>query len=138
MKDWFKDRFETAKEALTVKRVFAIGAIAAVATFAMTYMPQIEWRGKPILDVPSWTWGVIGALVAVIYFLWEYANTQRLALVPKVKLSFDKNHSCIVQTPEQSRLGQHLIETKATYVNIRANALSSATVKECSAFLTGN
>jgi hypothetical protein len=121
--DWFKDRIETVKEALTARRAFYISVIFAVATFAATWIPQIEWRGKPLLDVPSWTWGVIGALVSFIYFLLQYANSQRLALAPKIKLSFNKDESGIVQTPEMNPQQPQAPKKYATYVNIRADAL---------------
>jgi hypothetical protein len=104
-----------------------------------------EWR---FLGLPPWVFGLLAGLLALLYFLIEYANSLRLELQPKLRLSFDRERGCVVESPVQhyqdqpSALVQGAIqrvlvkETRALYARIRADALSKTRVRGCSAFIT--
>jgi len=136
--DWFKDRYPTVIEALTAPRVLWLGAIFSIATGAAHLAPQISWAGHPmLLDTPSWAWGTIAALIAALYFLFEYAHRKRTELVPRIRLSFDQHGMGIVLSAHQPSVpAPGLKEPKSSWVRIRADAQSKRTVRGCSAFVT--
>ena len=137
---WLKDRIATAMEAFTARRTFVVGAIVAVGTLVFNYLPQLSWTGVPVLfDVPALAWAVLAALLAMIYFLFEYAHRNRMILIPKIRPSFDQHEGGVVQTPTKFKdeEGRTIHETTASHVRIKVEALSSLTIRGCSAFLTG-
>jgi hypothetical protein len=98
--DWIKHRYSTIIEAFTAKRVLVVGTIVAAATATANFAPRISWGGNPmLLNVPSWAWGTIAALIVALYFVFEYAHRKRMDLVPKFRLFFDQNDRGIVHTP---------------------------------------
>ena len=137
---WLKDRIATAMEAFTARRTFVVGAIVAVGTLVFNYLPQLSWTEVPVLfDVPALAWAVLAALLAMIYFLFEYAHRNRMILIPKIRPSFDQHEGGVVQTPTKFKdeEGRTIHETTASHVRIKVEALSSLTIRGCSAFLTG-
>jgi len=135
--DWLRSRYSTAIDVLTTKRTLYIGSIGAACAFAGTWLPQIEWNGRRIFDIPTWALWVIVALAALLLIAFDYCHRQRVALEPKINTSFDQYDTGVVQSPvvykdDKDKL---LYETTATYVRIKVEA-SSVAVKECWAFLT--
>jgi len=137
--DWLNSRYNTAIEALTAKRTLLVGSIVAACGIAGTWLPQIEWNGRQMFDIPTWTWWAVVALAALLGITFEYAHRTRTVLVPKIKTSFDQNDSGVVHTPAKfkDKDGQTISETMIAYVRIKVEASSALGVKECSAFLTG-
>jgi hypothetical protein len=139
--DWIKTRFTTALEALTLRRVFAIGGIFAAAAAVAAFVPKISWSGQPmLLNTPAWAWAVMAALLMTLYFVFEYAHRKRMELVPRFSVSFDQDQNGIVQTPttimkiENGQLQQ--TESNGTYVRVRVETVSNSSIRDCVAFLT--
>src|SRR5262249_23772477 len=98
--DWFRHRYATGIEALTVRRALVVGSIFAVSTFVVGLIPKLSWEGQPMfLNVPALAWGVIAALLMLVYFLFEYAHRKRMETVPNARLSFNQDTGGIVQSP---------------------------------------
>jgi hypothetical protein len=142
---WLNERITTILSALTLRRVIALPIIFAVVTGALRL-----WAVLPesrLLGVPSWEVGLLALLVLLLCFVVEYANGLRLELQPKLKVCFDRERGCVVDSPVQhfqdqpSTLFQGVQrvlvrETRAIYARIRADALSKTKVRGCSAFIT--
>src|SRR5215467_3104713 len=97
--DWLRSCSGTALEALTARRTLYISSIAAACGLAGTWLPQIEWNGKHIFDIPTWALWVIVALFALLLIAYDFAHRQRMASVPKIRTSFDQYDQGIVQSP---------------------------------------
>jgi hypothetical protein len=150
--DWLKQRTTTLLGALTLRRVIALPIMFAVVAAAVragqtvtAYLLEHEWR---FVGLPPWAFGLFALLLLLIYFLIEYANRLRTELEPKLKVCFDRERGCLVDSPVQhyqdqpSTLVQGAVqkvlikETRALFARIRADALSRTKVLGCSAFIT--
>lgn len=137
---WLTERFQTAKEALGIRR-FLIGSIVTAfvglgdqLANAILHTSLAAFFGipRPII------WIGVGLLL-LLHRLLEYSNNLRDDLRPKLTLSFVEDGGGKVQTPEKLRneQGQVIKEWQAIYLRIKAESTSSKKVRECSAFLIG-
>jgi hypothetical protein len=138
--DWFANRYSTIIEALTAQRFLVVGAIFGLGAAAANFAPRISWGGRPmLLNTPPWTWGVMVALLALLYFIFEYAHRKRMELVPKIRLSFDQHAGGIVQTPTQiTKVERGVLQqadSNGSYVRIKIETASKGVIRDCVAFL---
>lgn len=148
---WFGQRATTILNAFTLRRVLALPlAVAVVTAFvhgsAALSQFFLHQEGRMLLGLPSWAYGVLAGLLLLIYFLLEYATRLRLEIEPKLRVSFDRERGCLVNTPVQHFIQEHgayggtrtvlAHTTRAIFARIRADALSSTKVRGCVAYIT--
>jgi hypothetical protein len=138
-----KERYITATEAFTRKKVLWFGGIWAAATFILHWMTQISsGNGLMLLNTPPLAWAAMVFLVGLVYFLFEYAHRQRELLIPQFDVSFDQHNLGIVQTPteiytvDSGGVYQKMKDSYGAYARIRIDALSKVTIDDCVVFLT--
>jgi hypothetical protein len=135
---WFKERWETVYESLTLRRVVALPIFIAVVNGVASLVEFLARReGHTLLGVPPLAWAVIAGLLLLLCWVIESGTKQRQSLLPKISVSFNPAAEGMVQTRTEVYDGPKKVrDDRAVYIRITINALSRTTVKGCVAFLT--
>jgi hypothetical protein len=146
--EWFRERWEVISSAVTPQRLGVVVVLATLFTTAVKWWNEITGfllgRGLSAMEtVPSILVGLLVIMGALFWFTLEYAVRKNRLLRPKIRLSFEPDGLGIVLARERVTFRGaasgtvNVVEFRATYVRLRADALSKTTVKGCSAFLVG-
>jgi len=127
------NRFGFWREALSIRRFYAIPAILSVAFAAWRYLPVLE-RGRPMFGIPDWTWITLLVLVWLLVLASEYGVRLYTGLLPKFAVRFDPTANCIEKTPTFGPAA--FAPGNATYVRILLAAESNAVISECRVWIT--
>ena len=87
------------------------------------------------LGAPGWALAAIAVLLLAIFYLWEFAHRQRMALMPKFDISFEQDRLGIVQGMiEWRQAGQIVKQHEQSFVRVRVDA--SGRSLKCAAYIT--
>ena len=131
-------RIETIREAFTIRRVVALSTLGAAASLANQIPTILAQHGDAAMTfgAPGWALAAIAVLLLTIFYLWEYAHRQRMALLPKFEVSFQQNGLGLVQgvVEHYDPFGQVVKAYEALYVRIQVDAATERALR-CTAFI---